>query len=103
MKKDFEVIKCPYCGAEYLPSEIYIPNAFFGKPGHVERTFDGKILEYDGTGLDTKETYRCDSCNKEFYVNAQIHFTSSVSELSKLDEEYSSPLNVKKISLFEGD
>ena len=35
-KKDI-VITCPHCGREYLPAEIYVPDAFFGKPSDIEK------------------------------------------------------------------
>ena len=39
----FKVIKCPHCGREYLPVEIFYPASFFGKPTTVYRDEQGKI------------------------------------------------------------
>lgn len=69
MEKDI-FITCPYCGTEYLPSEIYNPKCFFGHPEGVERTYDGKIKASYGKSMDLKEEYKCDCCNKVFYINA---------------------------------
>ena len=41
---DIEVIKCPVCGREYLPVEIFVPNAFFGEPDVVKRDTEGNIV-----------------------------------------------------------
>ena len=37
------IIKCPYCGAEYLPEEIYYPDSFFGKPRDIVKNSKGEI------------------------------------------------------------
>lgn len=103
MFKDNDIIKinCPNCGMEYLPSEIYIPKHFFGSPKDIERTYDGKIIQFDGTSIDTKEEYKCDGCGKSFYINAQIKFQSYLDEKIDFDTDYSTPLKIKKFSLFE--
>ena len=44
MNKKIITIECPYCGAEYLPAEIIVPNSFFGKPTNIERDFNHKII-----------------------------------------------------------
>ena len=96
------IITCPYCKAEYLPSEIFVPDGFFGRPTDIEKTSDGKIIQYLGTGMDLKEEYKCDCCNKKFKIQSTIKFTTTELE-SKLDfdEDYSTSLKVKKYSLFE--
>lgn len=38
------VIKCPSCGCEYLPGEIYLPNVLIGQPKDVERDCMGTII-----------------------------------------------------------
>lgn len=81
-------IKCPYCGAEYLPAEIYIPKNFFGKPFDIERDYNHKIIDYYGTSVDNKETYTCDYCNKTFKVFAKIDFTTSKNEELNVQNMY---------------
>ena len=102
MNKDFDTIICPYCKMEYLPSEIFIPNNFFGRPGDIERSGDGRIIQYTGTGMDLKEEYKCDCCGKTFFVSTQIKFNSTPTDpKNDFDEDYETPLKVKKYSLFE--
>ena len=36
------VIKCPQCGAEYLPGEIYMPGSLIGQPDEVVRDSFGE-------------------------------------------------------------
>ena len=67
-----QVIRCPYCDAEYLPGEIFIPKYFLGEPRDVERDYSGKLLYYDGLEQDLKETYTCDYCKESFDVTAKI-------------------------------
>ena len=66
--RKFEVIACPKCGREYLPAELYVPNAFFGRPRDIVRDVYGTILDYEGTSVDLQETYICDKCNTNFVV-----------------------------------
>ena len=73
-------IECPNCGYEYLPSEIFIPNAFFNKPIFINRDSNGKIVnEIDGE-MNLSETYVCDNCLNEFTIDANISFSCSLKE-----------------------
>jgi len=90
--RKFEIIQCPKCGREYLPAEIFIPSAFFGKPFDVVRDVYGKILDYDGTSVDAIETYTCDKCNTLFQVRAKMTFVVDNTIVGDIDEEYSSPI-----------
>ena len=40
-----KVIKCPYCGAEFLPSEIYLRDYFLGKANTVIRNDKNNIFK----------------------------------------------------------
>ena len=91
------IIKCPHCGAEYLPSEIYIPNSLLGKQFDIYKDAEGHIETFFGDDMDLVESYRCDFCNKKFIVNAIIKFnTSSAAKYST--DEYKTKLT--KPSLF---
>lgn len=79
MKKR-NTIKCPNCGARYLPGEIYLPNSFLGKPTKVYRDENGNILGNDGTDMDLNESYVCDYCGKRFFVEASVIFKTETSE-----------------------
>ena len=86
--KKVEKIVCPQCGMEYLPAEIYLPNYLLGKPTRIVRDENGKILDYDGIDIDTKEKYTCDKCHTTFKVNAKMQFYASFDKVSNFDEEY---------------
>ena len=70
------MIRCPFCGAEYLPSEIYVPDVFLGRPLKVYRDERGTILGSEKGNMDLKEVYTCDYCNKKFTVEASVIFKS---------------------------
>ena len=50
-------IYCPNCNAEYLPSEIFLPNEFLGKAQEVERDVNGKILYHENGEMNVEENY----------------------------------------------
>lgn len=91
------LIKCPHCGAEYLPAEIFIPDSFLGEPTEIQKDDKGHIESFFGDDMDLKEQYRCDYCNKKFSVTASIKFNSSTNT-KYFDEEYTTKLT--KPSLF---
>ena len=99
--RKFEIIQCPKCGREYLPAEIFIPSAFFGKPQDVVRDVYGRILDYEGTSVDTIETYTCDKCSTLFQVRAKMTFVVENTTLGSIDEEYTSPLYKNTLFLDE--
>lgn len=103
MKKsdNLNIITCPHCGMEYLPAEIFVDRAFFGRPTDIERDVQGKIMTFQGKTLDVNEEYKCDGCHKSFKVNTRIKFKSFVDEDNEFDTEYVSPLKTKKLILFE--
>ena len=71
----YQIIRCPYCSAEYLPGEIFMPKYFLGQPKDIEKDFQGKILDYDGLKQDLTETYTCDKCMSNFRVTANITYS----------------------------
>lgn len=99
--RKFETINCPNCKYEYLPSEIYIPNRYFGKPFLIERDATGKILSYEGSSIDLFETYTCDKCNHTFRIISKIGFSTEEDKLENFDEEYSSPIHKNNLFLEE--
>lgn len=94
--KQLITITCPYCGQEYLPSEIYIPNSFLGKATQIFRKTTGKIDTFFGKNMDLKETYICDKCNSKFGVTAKLTFNSYELD-NNFKEEYVSKINKKLI------
>lgn len=85
------IIRCPSCGMEYLPAEIFVPDAFFGKPDIIKRDTQGSISEYAGKGMDVEEHYTCDKCNTTFNIKAEVTFNSYVVEESSCIEDYVVP------------
>lgn len=71
------IIKCPHCGQEYLPEELFAANSFLGKPQDIVKDSFGKIIysEYpEGEEPVTIETYICDKCENSFIVEATITY-----------------------------
>lgn len=71
------VIKCPHCGYEYHPAEIFTAISFTGKPVDIVRDCLGKIIyvEYEkGKELDLVEHYVCENCERAFQVEATISY-----------------------------
>lgn len=72
------VIRCPFCGAEYLPGELYMPGAIIGKPTEVIRDSLGKIIYEDYGSIEQEpdmiEHYICDYCDKPFVIEAAITY-----------------------------
>lgn len=72
------LIKCPHCGAEYLPGEVYMPNAIIGQPDEVVRDALGKIIyeDYDTPERepDTVEHFTCEYCDKPFIIEATVTY-----------------------------
>lgn len=100
-KRKDVIITCPYCGREYLFSEIYVKNAFFGNPEYIERNSSGKIEDFEGTPMDFKEEYCCDSCENTFKVEASLKVKASKKEQELFNPVYISSLYPPKVSLFE--
>lgn len=87
-----KTIKCPYCGTEYLPGEIYIPEHFLGRPENVERDLSGNIVYDDGVMQDLTEDYTCLKCDRTFHVLATIDFTVSTTTIGDVKDDYVSKL-----------
>ena len=71
------VIRCPHCGAEYLPGEIYIPGALIGQPTDVVKDSLGRILYEDyieGKEPDNIEHFVCEYCEKPFVIEATVTY-----------------------------
>lgn len=87
-----KTIKCPYCGYEYLPGEIYVPNNFLGKPTKIFRD-NGKVYSSEGIPQDLSESYICDNCNKNFIVITRVMYETHADPKYKFDEEYTTTID----------
>nr|DAP55348.1 MAG TPA: Trm112p-like protein [Caudoviricetes sp.] len=81
-------IKCPYCGREYTPSEIYVPKYFFGYPYNIMRNEKEEIIGFNGSDMDVNESFICDKCNNLFNISCQISFKTSKTEIGNFDEDF---------------
>lgn len=96
------VIRCPNCGAEYLPAEIYLPDYFLGRPCHIEKDhLFGKINNYEGRAMDTFETYNCDYCGVTFSVSAKIKFETKEIESTSFSKPYTTKIQKNNFVLDE--
>ena len=78
-------IKCPHCGAEYLPEEIFIGDEFLGNR-NVTKLKDGTIDWVEGDEPELESSYYCDYCNTKIIVKAKVSYDV---EQEDFDEEYS--------------
>ena len=72
-----DIITCPYCGSEYLFSEVFYPQCVFEKPLCINRDEHHKIISYTGRKSDNEETYTCDYCLKKFNITLIKHTESN--------------------------
>jgi len=70
-------ITCPYCGCEYLPQEIYIPEDFLPELDDLTKDDAGHIVAVHEEAMHTCEEYTCDRCNHRFRVIAKVEFSSA--------------------------
>lgn len=87
-------LRCPACGCEYLLSEIFYPNAVFGRPEHILRSENGDIEYFEGKGMDTEETYCCDRCGALF--KSYISITATTELLGEKEFSESTTISLDK-------
>ena len=100
MKKD-NIIRCPHCGAEYLPAEIFYPKHFLGMPRDIEKSTTGQITFYDGKNMNLYEEYMCDKCNTTFITRASVSFATRKVEEKSFNENYKTKLKKTEFTLDE--
>lgn len=104
MQKDLITLRCPVCGEEYLPSEIFMPDAVFGKQYDITKNDRGDIMFYLGDDPDYNEEFICNSCNTKLEVTMKMSFDVTPKENDEFEEEYITEVEkVKKIKLKEED
>lgn len=94
-KKQWPVIRCPHCGCEMTPAEIFMPGDLIGKPESVIRDALGKIIyqEYDKDNEPAQsEHYICDECGKPFIVEPVITYKVKKEDEAKDFSDLSSSL-----------
>lgn len=92
------VIRCPHCGAEYLPGEVYMPGDLIGQPDDIVRDSLGKIIyeDYDSEDREPSliEHFTCEYCDKPFIVEASITYKTR-------EEEPEKDFSTKYVSLID--
>jgi len=77
------IIKCPHCGYEYAPSEVFLPGELIGRSDSVIKDALGKILyiDYDeGEEPEQVEHFECEGCGKPFIVEATVTYKTKPEE-----------------------
>jgi len=87
LRDEYTIIKCPVCGQEYLPSEIFYPNDFIGKPTEIIKDTSGRIEFYLGDDPSFDENFICDNCNTRLKIHASVHYKVDV-DSTAFNEEY---------------
>ena len=85
-------IRCPHCGREYLPGEIFYPKDFLGQPKNVINDHEGNVIDYEGSDMNLKETFVCESCNTNFEVDATITFKTGLVRDLFADDDFVSKI-----------
>ena len=83
--KGYKVVTCPYCGAQYLVSEIFMPESLLDKAYTTHKNENGIIEFVDGKQAELEESYVCDYCNKQFKVEASTYY---VARKDDVEEDY---------------
>lgn len=87
MVKLHHIIKCPNCGAEYLPEEIFYPNSVFNKNLQVVRDEEGKIVFVNEDYFCLEEEFECEQCNCNFIIKSKINFQTDLVKEEEFEEE----------------
>lgn len=99
--KSFYLIKCPKCGWEYLPEEIY--TKILGNAKNIVKDDNGHIQFFDGETMDLHEEYTCDNkaCNCTFNVDMRPTFNTKVYVAHDFSEDYTTTIYKDRINLEE--
>lgn len=103
LNKERYLVRCPVCGQEYLPAELFMPSDFLGNPKDIVKRRDGKIDFYLGEEPTLETDYICDNCGTKFKTVAKVYFESSVEDSFVKDYETKLKVNIKsnEVDLFE--
>ena len=92
------IIRCPHCGAEFLPGEVYMPGDLIGQPDEIVRDTIGKVIYEDYSTEDKEpnltEHFTCEYCNKPFIVEATVTYKTR-------EEEPEADFSSKYVSLLD--
>lgn len=91
-------IKCPHCGCEYLPEEIFYDTSYLGDARDIIKDDEGNIVYYSGKSMELTERYCCDKCNTHFEVTSEIIYTTT-KVLDFDEDEYVSEVYSDRVEL----
>ena len=83
--KGYQVVTCPYCGAQYLVSEIFMPEDLLDKAYTIHKNENGIIEFVEGEEAELEESYVCDYCDKQFRVEASTYYLAVKDDI---EEDY---------------
>ncbi len=81
------IIKCPICGAEYLPEEIFYPDSVFNKNLNVVRDEEGKIVFVNEDSFCLTEEFECEHCGATFLTKGKVNFQTDLVKEEDFEEE----------------
>ena len=103
MIKELPKVVCPICNESYLPSEIFDPEAVFGKQYDIVKSENGEIKFYLGDDPDLEEEYICDNCGTKLKIRMNMSFNVEPAVKENYDDYATKIEKPKKIKLEELD
>lgn len=91
MRDEKLIIRCPYCGAEYAPSEIFYPEDFLPALD-ATKDADGRIVAMAGNAMNLSEEFVCEHCDHAFRAVASFAFESEKVEGHDFNYDCERPL-----------
>ncbi len=79
LKQNWQSVTCPHCGAEYHPSEIFMPGDLIGRPRNVIKDPCGKVMyvEWEEDSEPAlSQRFICDECGRAFVATAKVAYCS---------------------------
>lgn len=80
-------IKCPHCGAEYIPEEIFYPDSVFNKNVKPIRDENNKLILVEEEYFNLEEEFECYYCGCKFKVTGTTNFKTEQIEEKIFEEE----------------
>lgn len=99
--KDVHIVRCPKCGAEYLPSEVMYPESILGHETSVSKDDKGHIVFSDGEAPTYSDEYTCDYCGCTFRTMATVSYETEVDVRHDFSQPYSTALHGERMVLDE--
>lgn len=88
------IIKCPCCGYEYLPAEIFFD--ILGKPKNIIRAVNGEIDYYAGDKACLEESFVCEKCDTQFVTKCELKFITTKDLENDFDSDFETTISKNK-------